>query len=196
MKKRKRITTLSHYQHLSVNVKTNLDLIICAFHCVDDGTLEPPCLDEIEPLDWRRLIFHSAFIDVWTSKHKHKSVERTSHLFRFWPDLAPELHSFIANSRRSGPDRTNKTCWKRTGRSLKRRFTFKQANFQTVELNKLEDQRRSEGAPLHTYRPPDLSSGHSLASRSSILIDSTSLELDRLAARVILVSVSSYGGGR
>lgn len=42
-----------------------------------------------------------------------------------------------------------------------------------------------------TKRPLDLSSGHSLASRSSILTDSASLELERLAARVILVSVSS-----
>lgn len=43
----------------------------------------------------------------------------------------------------------------------------------------------------HTKRPLDFSSGHSLASRSSIFIDSMSLELVRLAARVILVSVSS-----
>lgn len=50
--------------------------------------------------------------------------------------------------------------------------------------------------PHHTYRPLDLISGHSLASRSSIFINSMSLELERLAARVILVSVSSQGGGR
>lgn len=43
-----------------LNVNTNLDLVIRAVHYVNDGTLEPPCLGEIEPF----LIFHSGFIDV------------------------------------------------------------------------------------------------------------------------------------